>query len=122
MLKYNITNILGQKGITSPVAYFIKAGFKHGTAGRLSRDKFKNISNGTLEKLCLLFKCTPNDLLEWSPDKNNPADEQQPLMGLIRDNSSIIDLRNIGRDIPYDKLSAFAEKMMEVKKEMLNQK
>ena len=34
-----------------------------------------------LEKLCLIFKCTPNDLLEWRPDNGNSLNE--PLKILI---------------------------------------
>jgi DNA-binding Xre family transcriptional regulator len=122
MLKYNLTHILKQKGITSPVGYFMKAGFRGSTSGRLSAGKFKNMKLNTLEKLCLLFECTPNDLLEWSPDEKLKVKENHPLMKLTRDYTRIPSLKDIGIDIPYDKLSLFAEKMIEVKKELLNQK
>lgn len=122
MLKYNFTHILNQKGIIAPVGYLEKAGVKKSTASRLVSGKFSYIPLDTLEKLCLLFKCTPNDLLAWTPPKDKPVDSTQPLLGLVRDYSSLVDLRNIGGDIPYEKLSLFAEKMIEVKKELMNPK
>lgn len=122
MLKYNLAYIFKQKGISAPVGYLMKAGISKASASRLASGKFANIPLATLEKLCLLFKCTPNDLLEWNPPKDKTPDNTQPILGLVRDYSSLIDLRNIGGDIPFEKLSLFAEKMIEVKKELMNQK
>jgi DNA-binding Xre family transcriptional regulator len=122
MLKYNLERILHQKGITAPVAFLIKAGFKKTTAGRFARGKFTEISMSNLEKLCLLFRCTPNDLLEWTPARQKDRDDNQPLEKLLSSSTPSFDLRHIGGDIPYDKLSDFAEKILAVKKELLEKK
>ncbi len=122
MLKYNLAHIFQQKGITSPVSFLIQAGISKASASRFASGRFENIPLASLEKICLAFKCTPNDLLAWTPPKDKQADSTQPLLGLVRDYSSLVDLRNIGGDIPYEKLSLFAEKMIEVKKELMNPK
>ena len=119
MLKYNLKYVFKQKGITQPVGYLTEAGIKKSTAGRLAKGTFKNIPPDTLETLCLLFRCTPNDLMEWTPGAKQTIDNTQPITKLVKDYSLIADLRNISGDIPYEKLSLFAEKMIEVKKELM---
>ncbi len=123
MLKYNLNRMLSQRGISStPVGFFIRNGFKKTSASRWARGDFKEISMGNLEKLCLLFRCTPNDLMEWTPPKNTIADETQPLTKLLTGSVLEFNLQNLSGDIPYDKLSTFAQKIIEVKKELLNKK
>lgn len=60
---YNMTrirkeNILGQRTITA---------IKHGTGG---------IDHRTIEKLCSMFNCQPNDLMEYIPKKTFPGPGQ----------------------------------------------
>ena len=123
MLKYNLNRMLTQRGISgTQIGFYVKAGFKKSTAGRWARGDFKEISMENLERLCLLFRCTPNDLMEWTPAKNTIADEAQPLTKLLTGSVLEFNLQNISGDIPYDKLSTIAQKIFEVKKELLNKK
>ena len=122
MLRYNLKRIFNQKGVLAPAAFLKKAGFKKTTSARLARGSFKEISMENLEKLCLQLRCTPNDLMEWTPAKQNDLDDGQPLAKLLSSAAPVFDLRGLGGDIPYDKLSVFAEKVMEVKKELLGKK
>lgn len=45
----------------------------------MSHEKVASIRLDHLEKLCLLLNCTPNDLLRFSPDKNQVVPETHAL-------------------------------------------
>ena len=119
MLKYNLRRLFLLKGVTKPIGYLLKAGFTRSVASRLVNGKINTISDKQIEKLCLTFRCTPNDLMEWTP--NTPAEtyKHQPLAKLINTTPSNLDLRNVGDEIPYDMLETFAERVNNLKKEIL---
>ncbi|HEX8637968.1 MAG TPA: helix-turn-helix transcriptional regulator [Pyrinomonadaceae bacterium] len=57
--KYNITNAYQLQKFT---------GFAPTMAYRLWKEKWTVSDLKTLNTLCNLFKCTPNDLLDFTPD------------------------------------------------------
>jgi len=69
--------------------------------------------------LCKAFNCTPNDMMDWLPDKPEEKNESNPLTALFRDSGSSIDLTNFAFGLPYDALPEFAKKVDEFKKEIL---
>ena len=46
-----------------------KTGLTTSTISNLYNDKVKRLDFDTLEKLCKLFNCQPNDLFEYIPDE-----------------------------------------------------
>ena len=56
-----------------------------------------------MEKLCLLLKCTPDDMMVWIPDKNTPYDADAPLAAL-RMSETEIDMVKTINAIPLSKL------------------
>ena len=48
--------------------YLVNNGIDYRTMDQLRHNR--NITAHTIEKLCLLLDCTPNDILQITPDKN----------------------------------------------------
>lgn len=82
MLILNIISLLEAKGVVSPQQYLINAGISKHSVSRLVNNKTANISYDTLEKLCLVCKCTPDDLFVWVPDAATPDNNDNPLQKL----------------------------------------
>lgn len=122
MLNYNLQRLFQLKGITEPLLFLIKAGIPRGAASRLVNKKISSLSTNHVEKLCLIFKCTPNDLLEWTPAKSGEIDTTQPLTKLMATSVIAFDMRSVQNEIPLDKLPAFYEKINEMKKEFVSGK
>jgi DNA-binding Xre family transcriptional regulator len=120
MLNYNLDRLFMQRGIgNDPIPFLIEKGFTRGQASRLVNGKLYSIPVKNVEKLCLAFRCTPNDLLEWKPDNANLLKENQPLQKLISSDSSAIDWRSVNADIPFDRIPELVEKINEIKKEIM---
>lgn len=66
MISYDpLLRTMKEKGITTyPLIY--KLGFSSYTITNLRRNK--SITMNTLEKLCSVFQCTPNDVVEFADD------------------------------------------------------
>jgi hypothetical protein len=55
--RYSIVEVSRRTGLTTS------------TISNLYNDKVKRLDFDTLEKLCKLFNCQPNDLFEYIPDE-----------------------------------------------------
>jgi hypothetical protein len=115
MLKYNLERLFMLRGISKPASVLIKAGFPRGVAYRILENKIKTFTPSHIEKLCIAFDCTPNELMEWTPDSKYKLAETHPLQKLLPE-EKIIDLREITKDIPIEKLGLFADKLEELKR------
>lgn len=119
MLTYNLKKHFKLRGIISPTKFLIQIGFTKQIAYNIARNNFTSLSPKHLEKLCLSLNCTPNDLMEWEPDKNieNPGKHSLNKLRLTQ----VADLRNFATDIPFDKMGEFAAEIEAVKKKMRNE-
>jgi len=115
MLNYNIKRILKARLITQPVGYLSKHGFTKPTAQRLISGKTKNITTKQLEKLCLALNCTPNDLMDWTPDNEKQLEQKPSLQQLIHSETPN-ELSSLVENIPLNKLNDFTKEIEEVKK------
>ncbi len=68
MLKNHLSKLMGEKRY-SIVEVSRKTGLTTSTISNLYNDKVKRLDFDTLEKLCKLFNCQPNDLFEYIPDE-----------------------------------------------------
>ena len=68
MLALNVLKLLEDRGFANPQTYLVKNGIPYYTVSRLVTNTTKNITYGTLEKLCLICKCKPDDLFVWVAD------------------------------------------------------
>ncbi|MBP1638449.1 MAG: hypothetical protein H6Q17_32 [Bacteroidetes bacterium] len=103
MLTFNFDRILKARGIFRPYNFLLKQGYSSNTAYRISRNIGDELNLKRIERLCILFKCTPNDLLEWTPEKNDTDIENHPLLSLKRENK-VTELNKLLYSIPLDKL------------------
>ena len=67
MLYLDIVKACSNRGIEDPRRWLVKNGFTHVAAGRLIKPTQGSFSYATLERLCVLLFCTPNELLSWQP-------------------------------------------------------
>ena len=117
MLKYNLKRLINNRAVLQPVGHLKKFGFTFTTASRIVGGRFTTLKLSQLENLCIAFHCTPNDLLEYTPDEKIKT-KDHPLTTLIR-NEQTKKVNEILNDIPIDMLASFTNKIDELKKEML---
>ena len=85
MLEYNLKKLFKMRGINKPSGFLMKNGFTKATANYLAYRKQRVIKTHVIEKLCEVFKCTPNELMEWTPDTPENDNADHPLYGLKKE-------------------------------------
>lgn len=103
MLHFNFTRLFKARGITKPSAYLIRQGFSDKFATRVVHNDFRKLNLDDVQRLCELFLCTPNDLLEWEPGGDKTDSTTHPLASLIR-TEKVMDLSRTLNSVPFDKL------------------
>lgn len=103
MFLLNILPVMQARNIENPHAFLVKNGFHRSTAHLLVRGQRRYFHLDHIEKLCLLLFCQPNDLLLWTPDKNEPGLANHPLQKL-REQIKIIDWKETLATIPLHQL------------------
>ncbi len=105
MLKYNFEPIIFARGIERPYTYFVNAGFSTQLATKLKNNQVKILRPKTIEKLCLLLNCTPNDIMEWHPTQHQLGDNTHALHAIKANNLDKIEhLTDLLRKVPLDKI------------------
>jgi len=112
MLKLNIQRILAGRAIDRPFTYLVKQGFSKNLATRMNTSKMKQVNLADIEKLCLLFQCTPNELLEWVPADKQTDTDTQPLRDLIRVNPKV-NIRAVLNSLPYAQIAEMEKLIVE---------
>lgn len=105
------------RGINTPTIFLQRNGFKDYTSYKIAYDKFKFLSAGSIEKLCLLLNCTPNDLMEWIPDTTQAQNESIALRKLISTQKNI-NIAQVINEVPVEKMNEFIDKVQELKKSL----
>jgi DNA-binding Xre family transcriptional regulator len=103
MLQFNFTRLFNARGISKPTTYMIHQGFSDKFATRVVHNNFRKLNLDDVQRLCEIFICTPNDLLEWRPTKDIANASTHPLASLIR-TEKIMDLTRTLNSIPLEKL------------------
>ncbi len=67
MVKLNVLKLLEKKGKTKYWLYK-QLGMSYQNFSRMVNNQTKSIRYENIETLCLIFDCTPNDLLEITED------------------------------------------------------
>ena len=88
MLKFNFQRFLKPRSIEKPFVYLTKHGFSRSFASRMLQGSQTSIRFRDLERLCVFFHSTPNDLMEWIPENENENLERHPLRTLRRQDYS----------------------------------
>ena len=113
MLRLNLLPIFKARGIERPYSFLVKAGLTPHTANVLLNSKTKVFRLDHIERLCLILKCEPSDLLSWNPNKNEIIDEDHPLTKLRHSESPAIDLKATLLNMPYKELKSFSSRLSE---------
>jgi len=113
MLYFNFTRLFKAKGINTPAKYLVQHGFSDKFATRVVRNDFRKLNIDDVERLCQLFLCTPNDLMQWIPDKNIADPVTHPLAALLH-TEKVLDLTRTLNSVPF-------EKLMEIEKLIQNE-
>ena len=103
MLKFDPRRVFGLRGIRKDLTFLMKNGVGRSTASNLLNFNVAYVKIEHLEKLCLLLRCTPNDLFDWKPPKDTVIDDAHPLNSLKRV-SKPKDLADMVSYIPLEKL------------------
>ncbi|HBH22802.1 MAG TPA: hypothetical protein DDY13_05200 [Cytophagales bacterium] len=114
MLQFNLQYIFDLRGIDKPFSFLKRHGFTHAVAQSMSTGNLKSLRTNQIEKLCEILQCTPNDLLEWVPDKKSDDHQKHPLFKLKRAHSAV-NIRKALKDFPVEKLDEL-EKVIEALK------
>lgn len=67
MLQLNLKRIFKARGIEQPYKFLVKNGFVPFTAHKYKNGNVEHMRLDHIERLCVLFNCTPNDIFEWTP-------------------------------------------------------
>ncbi len=113
MLTLDLARVMETKGIQNPLQFLTRAGFTYHTAGRLIRNQIAKLDYGHLEKLCLLFNCTPNELLSWTPAASLKGSDKialSKLAGRKRKGNLVSKLIQLPED-KIDQLSQLLDKL-----------
>jgi DNA-binding Xre family transcriptional regulator len=118
MLTININQIFRARGIERPYTFLVKAGFTPHSANILLNSKTKVFRLDHIEKLCVLLKCEPNDLLVWYPNNKEIIADDHPLTKLKHEESPTLDLKKTLLNMPYSELKSLTSKLIDEGKEM----
>ena len=116
MLKLNLNKIFKMRGIENPVQFLTTKGYSRDNAYRIVNGIAKNLKLYQMEDFCRWFNCTPNDLMEWTPDKQEDISASPALTQLMA--VKVSDFVQLAKDIPMHKVPEFMKKIEELKKEM----
>jgi len=109
MLKYNFDRIFKARGIDRPFTFLRQAGFHDSLATSMKRNRVNRMNLPTIEKVCILLKCTPNDLMEWEPDDNFESFSDHPLNVIRQSRKKTTDLSRMLSSVPLEKLGDIEE-------------
>lgn len=104
MLKYNFDRVFKARGIDSPIKFLRQAGIYDAFALRMKKNQVHRMNLPTIEKICILLKCTPNDLMEWEPDSNDESFSGHPLNIMMQSRKKIEDISQMLSSVPFEKL------------------
>lgn len=116
MLKLNLNKIFKTRGIENPVQFLTNKGYSKDNAYRIVKGIAKNLKLNQMEDFCRWFNCTPNDLMEWTPDKQEDISASPALTQLMA--VKVSDFVQLAKDIPMHKVPEFMKRIEELKKEM----
>lgn len=108
MLTINVLRVCKVRGIARPFSFFRDHGFSISSATRIAAGRMSGFSLETVEKLCLLLNCTPNDLFQWTPSKDSLVPPSHALYTL-QSNEVMLDIAKLVSDAPLEKLKKMQE-------------
>lgn len=103
MLRLNVMPVFKARGIDNPYYFLIKQGLSPYTVNNILYKGTLSFNLNHVELLCKVLVCEPNDLLVWTPEKNQFYPENHPLQKL-KLKATPIDVQQTLSTIPYKDL------------------
>jgi DNA-binding Xre family transcriptional regulator len=103
MLQYNFDRVFNVRGIERPFTFLRKAGFSEQFASRIKNNRVRRLNMAELERICLLLRCTPNDLMEWIPENNSEVSDKHPINKLVRKDHVTNLVRSL-HEVPFERM------------------
>lgn len=116
MLFYNYKKVFELRGILHPYKYLIENGFTRSVAYSVAAYHNRSMRLKTIDKLCTLLSCTPNDLLAWVPNKDSQIPENHPLRKLQK--TDPYNFASITKDVPASKIPELLKIVEEAKSKL----
>lgn len=114
MLRLNVMPVFKARGIDNPYYFLIKQGLSPYTVNNILYKGVLSLNLSHVELLCKVLVCEPNDLLVWTPDKNQFIPDNHPLQKL-KLKPHPIDVQQTLSTIPYKDLVEIGNKIKEMK-------
>lgn len=112
MIRYNFSRIFNARGVSKPYSYLLRSGFSDKLATKIKNNAIRRLDLSTLERLCLLLNCTPNDLMEWIPGNDVAVNDDHPL-NEIRKSANAADIVKTLNSVPLGKLKEIEQMIKE---------
>ena len=113
MLSLNLTPIFKARGIERPFSYLVKAGISPRSANTILNSSTRSFKLDNIELICKILICEPNDLLLWTPDKDQHYSSDHPLFNLPQQDS-LKDMKETMATLPYKKLKEITKQINNV--------
>ncbi len=107
MLRLNINKLFKARLISKPGGFLMQNGFGRSTAFSISTNRIRSLSPDQIEKLCIAFRCTPNDLFEFTPTSGSELPESHPLNQLKKSDSP--QLSDVIQNLSIEQLKTITE-------------
>lgn len=104
MLAFNLKRLFAARGIEKPFTYMVRKGFSDSFSSCIINGRKHQLNLREVERLCELLKCTPNDLLEWTPSAEQAEQKDHPLKPLERA-VKVAGLNQLINTVSMDKLA-----------------
>jgi DNA-binding Xre family transcriptional regulator len=115
MLSLNLNTIFKVRGIEKPYAYLIKAGISSHSASDLLNGRPRIFRLDHIEIICKLLLCSPNDLLIWTPNKDEIYPENHPLHNLKKTESQS-SIQELIATMSFDQVKEVTQTISDIKK------
>lgn len=113
MLSINIKKVMRLRGIENHYGLLTSLGFVPSTARNFLRNDVVLVRLEQIERLCVALNCTPNDLLEWTPNPNQAVSDAHSLNAIKRKPER--DLPALLGEVPLDKFEQIVDILQELK-------
>jgi len=112
MIAYNFDRIFRARNIEKPFRFLKNNGFSDSFASKVSKNNVIMLHPREMEKLCLMLHCTPNDLLQWTPERGMQVSKDHPLF-TIRKTNKVTDMTKTLNSIPIGQLDEIEQMILE---------
>lgn len=116
MLSLNVARLLQSRGIDNVSRYLVEKGMKYHTVNRLLSGKTDSLTYATIEQLCILCTCAPNELFVWRDNGSHALAKDHPLHTLKAKDEVVNPVERI-KKLSVSKLEKLKEFMDGLEKE-----